>query len=363
MIFVVDDEPIQRETCMAHLTSSGHLVRTFANATEALEAARITEPDCILSDIRMPGMDGFGFFRAYKEQFPGRQTPFLFLSSLDADEHVVTGLDLGADDYLTKPISPVQMQARVRHALARCRRRGPAAFSGDLSRISLMRVLQFCENKGLHGELHVTTGGQSVELALSAGEIAESDLEKLDRVFGAASGTFSIFVRPLDFGEIADASLKGAPPSAPQEKPMGQLSGVRMDQRLFQIQTEFTILPAPAFTTIVVLDGRTVHKKSTPADTTLSRTEMEAAMSRQHQDIEQTLRRRSMQDMPAADLPAESAMARFTRLLDEGYEALRAKDYVTARETWEQALVLDPEHKTLRLNLEILRKKTVEQAN
>jgi hypothetical protein len=169
------------------------------------------------------------------------------------------------------------------------------------------------------------------------------------------------------------------------EKPMGQLSGVRLDdRRLFQIQTELTMLPAPAVTTLVVLDGRAVHKKSTPADPTLPRAVLENAIARQHQDIEQTLRRRSMPELPAitdrpADdepptsaapvqaapvqaAPAEDPVAALSRLLDEGYDHLRDRRYSEALAIWEQALTLDPGNKTLRLNLEILRKKMESQA-
>lgn len=377
MIYVVDDERDLRELFAETLDAAGLRARTFPGAAEALAAARAEEPDCVLSDIRMPGLDGFAFFQAYRERFPRRDTPFLFLTSLDDDAHQVAGLELGADDYLTKPVRPAVLVARVRHALARARRAGPAAFAGDLSRMNVMRVLRFCESRGLTGELRVETDGRRVELGLVSGELVDADLEKLDSVFSASTGTFSIFVAPMDFGELADAALPATPAPALVEKPMGQLSGVRLaDRRLFQLQTELTMLPAPAITTIVVLDGRTVHKKSTPADPTLPRAALEDAISRQHQDIEQTLRRRSMPELPAITdrdpdeaqtlavapdpveaAPAEDPAATLSRLLDEGYDHLREHHYPEALATWERALSLDPENKTLRLNLEILRKK------
>jgi hypothetical protein len=244
----------------------------------------------------------------------------------------------------------------------------------------LMRVLQFCEHQGITGEIRVRTPDAGVTIRLRSGEIAEGDLEYLDRVFEVREGDFTIFVAPVDFGEIAEGAASRPAPVA-LEKPMGQLSGVRLDNRLFQIQTEFTMLPAPAYTTIVVLDGRTVHKKSTPADLTLARAAMEAAMSAQHQEIELNLRKKIGLDAPqpsAAPSPSPSAPAssgsappssaepsgdvastaeRCARLLDDGYEHLREKDYAQALTAWEQAAQLDPENRTLQLNLEILRKK------
>ncbi len=357
MIHVVDDETVQLELCLDILQEAGFSVRGFSTAAEALFAARQEEPSAILSDVRMPGMDGFAFFRAYREAFPRRSTPFLFISSMDSDDHVAAGLDLGVDDYVTKPIRPALLLARIRRAL-RFRERAPvASFVGNLEKIDLMQVLQFCENQKIHGELHVKTAEHQVQLHLKGGEISDCDLDQLDRVFGANAGTFSIHMTPVDFGEISDSAVESGPAAVPLEKPMGVLSGVRLDRRLFQIQTEFTSIPVPSCTTIVVLDGRAIHKKSTPAPLSASRAELEAIMQQQHQETENTLRRKSMPEWTSVEDKGESRTETFPELLDEGYEALRDRKFDIALRVWEKALTLQPDHKTLQLNLEILRRK------
>ncbi len=352
MIFVVDDEAGVRDAAADALEAAGFSTHRFADARQALDAAGSVDPECVVTDLSMPEMDGFAFFQEYQFRHASRQTPFIFLTGHADDANVVRALEMGAQDYLVKPVSPAVLAARVRAVLSRRKRH--AAFVGDLSRISMVRILQFVETKGIFGTLEVEAPEGTVRLRLRAGEVDEADMERLDRVFDASSGRFSIHVDPVDFAGIAEAAAP-APGPVLREKPMGQLSGVHVLGKLFQVQTEFTERPAPAYTTVVMVDGRTVAKKSTPADLSLSRSAMEEAMAAQHRAMEAEIRRKTALPEPSGE--PESPMQRYSRLLDEGYEHLREKRYESALAAWQEAARLDPENRTLQLNLEILRKK------
>ena len=115
-ILVVDDErQITRMLRMA-LQSSGYTVETAANGTEGLQKFQAHMPDLVITDLAMPGMDGLELTRAIRQS---AQTPIIVLSVRDADAVKIQALDEGADDYLTKPFSMPELQARVRVHLRR----------------------------------------------------------------------------------------------------------------------------------------------------------------------------------------------------------------------------------------------------
>lgn len=119
-ILAVDDErQITRMLRMA-LQSSGYVVDTAANGIEALQKFEAQRPDLVITDLAMPGMDGLELTRTIRRL---AATPIIVLSVRDADAMKINALDDGADDYLTKPFSIPELQARVRAHL----RRIPAA--------------------------------------------------------------------------------------------------------------------------------------------------------------------------------------------------------------------------------------------
>lgn len=115
-ILVVDDEERLTSLLRAYLEQEGFRVVTAANGVQALEAVRRGEPDLIVLDIMMPEMDGLEFLRALRTQYA---TPVILLTARVGDEDKVVGLELGADDYLTKPFRPRELLARVRAVLRR----------------------------------------------------------------------------------------------------------------------------------------------------------------------------------------------------------------------------------------------------
>ena len=116
-VLIVDDEPPIVELLSVSLKFQGFEVATATNGAEGLDRARTFRPDAVILDVMMPGMDGFGMLRRLRAD--GVDAPVLFLTAKDAIEDKVSGLTLGADDYVTKPFSLEEVVARLRVILRR----------------------------------------------------------------------------------------------------------------------------------------------------------------------------------------------------------------------------------------------------
>lgn len=116
-VLVVDDEPTIVELLSVSLKFQGFDVRTAQNGPAALDVARTFRPDAVILDVMMPEMDGFGLLRRLRAD--GVDAPALFLTARDSVEDKVTGLTMGADDYVTKPFSLEEVVARLRVILRR----------------------------------------------------------------------------------------------------------------------------------------------------------------------------------------------------------------------------------------------------
>ena len=120
-LLVVDDEATVRELLSAALRFAGFGVASAATGTEAVESAEEEPPDLVLLDVMLPDMDGFEVVRRLRElRTPSRgPVPVLFLTARDRQADKVTGLSLGADDYVTKPFDLEELIARIRAILRR----------------------------------------------------------------------------------------------------------------------------------------------------------------------------------------------------------------------------------------------------
>jgi len=152
-ILVVDDELHLRTMLGEYLTEQGFLVATASNGREALAAARRSPPDLILLDVMMPELDGFEFIRAYRRE---RDTPIILLTARPDETDKVVGLELGADDYVTKPFGMRELLARVRAVLRRTSEAVPAGEILRASNILLDRSLRRVEVAGTETELTPT---------------------------------------------------------------------------------------------------------------------------------------------------------------------------------------------------------------
>jgi len=118
-ILVVDDDPTTRLIVGTLLLEAGYTVSLASDGVEAWRRLDETTPDLVISDVMMPGMDGYDFLDNLRKHPLYRRIPVILLTSLDAPEDLARGLELGADDYLSKPPKKEELLARVRGRLAR----------------------------------------------------------------------------------------------------------------------------------------------------------------------------------------------------------------------------------------------------
>jgi DNA-binding response OmpR family regulator len=168
-ILVVDDKASMRRLVQDYLTEQGFRVVTAANGREALFAARHEKPDLILLDIMMPEMDGYEFIRVYGKQ---GQAPIILLTAKLEETDKVLGLELGADDYVTKPFGMRELAARIRAVLRRVEKGAAPA--------EVLRAGDVTLDKGSHD---VQVGGRSVNLTPSEFDLLAILMSAPGRVF------------------------------------------------------------------------------------------------------------------------------------------------------------------------------------
>jgi DNA-binding response OmpR family regulator len=149
-ILVVDDKSSVRTLVRDYLAEEGFRVVTAENGRDALYIARHEKPDLILLDIMMPEMGGYEFLRLYRKE---RQTPVILLTAKLEESDKVLGLELGADDYVTKPFGMRELVARIRAVLRRAGQETPSD--------EVLRAADIILDKGSHS---VVVGGEPVRL-------------------------------------------------------------------------------------------------------------------------------------------------------------------------------------------------------
>jgi DNA-binding response OmpR family regulator len=183
-ILVVDDDALMRRSTGLQLEQAGYRASTAASAEDALALAQRDRPDLILLDIGLPGMDGLQALNQFKQQ---TAAPVIFVSARRRELDTILGLELGADDYITKPFNPDVLLARVKAVL----RRGAAQPAGAFDPAPLIAG-DILIDPAAHT---VTVAGRSVELtarefgvlhalALEAGRVLSID-DLIARVWGA----------------------------------------------------------------------------------------------------------------------------------------------------------------------------------
>lgn len=118
-ILVVDDEPHIVELVRFNLEASGFKVIEAMNGQKAIELAQSENPDLILLDLMLPGTDGLEVCRFLRQQKSTREIPIIMLTAKSEEIDKVLGLEIGADDYITKPFSPRELVARIKAVLRR----------------------------------------------------------------------------------------------------------------------------------------------------------------------------------------------------------------------------------------------------
>jgi DNA-binding response OmpR family regulator len=174
---VIDDDAIYREAAAKVLREAGFGVLTASNGYEGLSATLQYQPAVVLSDVNMPGLDGFQLLRMIRARPNLRRLPVLFLSDLSNEEQRSRGFALGIDDYVAKPFTAVELIARVERALERAQANEVGqGMRGDLSKIPLTSLLSFVELERRTGVLQLEREGERATLHLRDGAVMRIDL-------------------------------------------------------------------------------------------------------------------------------------------------------------------------------------------
>ena len=184
-ILLVDDDALMRRSLAFNLEQSGYRATAAASAEDALAIARRDPPDLILLDIGLPGMDGLDALRHFQQE---SDIPIIFVTARRRELDQALGLELGADDYITKPFDNNVLLARVKAVLRRYKRTAPAGKSAS-DRLEAGDLV-------IEPAAHVATlGGEKLDLAprefdllhvlaINAGQVVSVD-DLLFQVWGA----------------------------------------------------------------------------------------------------------------------------------------------------------------------------------
>ena len=171
-ILIVDDEPDILEILQYNLTKAGYRVDTADDGMMGLEKARSGSPDLIILDIMMPEMDGVEVCRTLRADNTFDDTVITFLTARDEDYSQIAALDVGGDDYITKPIKPAVLLSRVKALL---RRRGRSTDEGHIIQVGDLEVDR--------EQVVVRRGTESIDLAKKEFELLSLLVSKPGKVF------------------------------------------------------------------------------------------------------------------------------------------------------------------------------------
>jgi two-component system alkaline phosphatase synthesis response regulator PhoP len=156
-ILVVDDEEDILELLKYNLSREGYQVSCTTSGEKTLNLVKTETPDLILLDLMLPGMDGLEVARRLKDNPNTKNVPIVMLTAKGEEADIVTGLELGADDYITKPFSPRILLARVRAVLRRKEK-------GSQDKTSVIQIHNLVIHPGRH---EVTVNGDPVQLTFT----------------------------------------------------------------------------------------------------------------------------------------------------------------------------------------------------
>lgn len=171
-ILIVDDHPSVRLLIKDYLGEHGYRVVTARDGADALNVARREKPALILLDVMMPNLNGFDFMRIYRREY---NIPIIFLTARLAESDKVIGLELGADDYITKPFGMQELLARVRAVLRR------VGSSSTIPNDQLLRL----------GDLELNRSTRMVLVAKQPVSLTPSEFELLAALIAAPGRVFS----------------------------------------------------------------------------------------------------------------------------------------------------------------------------
>lgn len=215
-LLLVDSDPRGIRVLEVSLKKAGYTVTTARTVDEALAVVEVSVPDLILTDTRIEGGDGFQFVRRLKEHPEWSQIPIVFLASDKAIENKVRSLELGVEDYLTKPIFVRELLSRVQLLLQRTSQQritesrtmgGRTRFAGSIEDMAVVDLLQTIEVSRKSGVARVTNGERVCTFWFREGQIVDALLDKLEgeeaiyRALVWNDGEFEVEFGPLSTAE------------------------------------------------------------------------------------------------------------------------------------------------------------------
>ncbi|MBN1605523.1 MAG: response regulator, partial [Polyangiaceae bacterium] len=224
-LLLVDADPRSLRVLEVSLRKAGFIVTTASDGVDALSKLEFSTPDLILTDTRLPRVDGFEMVRRLKQSPDASSIPVVFLSSQKSIEDKIRGLELGVEDYLTKPIFVRELIARVSLLLAkqtqeRLTTSVPSAvrtrLSGSLEDMGLVDLLQTFEVSRKSGVARVVESrGAQIEIYFRDGKVVDAELGRLrgeEAVYRAliwSAGAFEVEFRPVSNEDIIPTSTQG----------------------------------------------------------------------------------------------------------------------------------------------------------
>jgi DNA-binding response OmpR family regulator len=207
-LLLVDADPRSLRVLEVSLRKAGYSVTTAGSVGAALELIELAEPDMIISDTRLPGQDGFALVAELRARKSFEHIPLIFLSSDPSVEAKVRGLELGVEDYLTKPVYIREILARVSLTMERRDREGlgrttKTRFAGSLQDMGLVDLLQTIEVSRKSGVLKLSSGQRRGSIYFREGRVLDAEIGKLQgepaiyRFLLWSEGSFE-----LEFGEV-----------------------------------------------------------------------------------------------------------------------------------------------------------------
>jgi two-component system phosphate regulon response regulator PhoB len=173
-ILIVDDEEDIIELIKYNLKSEGYTILTAMTGEEAIKIAKNSQPDLLVLDLMLPGIDGLEVTRQLKKEAKTMDIPIVMVTAKGEESDIVTGLELGANDYISKPFSPRELTARIRAILRRRQKTTP----GDPPRIRQEGDMMIDRARHI-----VTIEGQMADLTLSEFDLLSFLADKKGWVF------------------------------------------------------------------------------------------------------------------------------------------------------------------------------------
>ncbi|QJE98806.1 response regulator transcription factor [Luteolibacter luteus] len=176
-ILIIEDEPEMRRNLATILRLEEFHAITAENGRTGIEMARAKSPDLILCDVMMPELDGYGVLRELRAETATEATPFIFLTAKGEKPDIRAGMNLGADDYLTKPVAKADLLAAIRSRMERARQTAVASFSPDFSSPAPLEKTFHLTPRVAETLLWVAQGKTNGEIAIILG-ISEATVKK-----------------------------------------------------------------------------------------------------------------------------------------------------------------------------------------